>query len=191
MLAGLTALLGGGNGGGGAAFESIATANGSGGFSLTFTGIPSTYKHLQIRGIFRDGRTVNTVDVPITIQFNSDSGANYISHYLRGDGSTVTAGSSGTGATYINIYDAGVTAGTTSGTFGVSVIDIHDYNSASKYKTVRGFAGGDANTSSSDFKIALSSGLWLSTSAVTSITLTSIGNGIASGSTFALYGIKG
>jgi hypothetical protein len=168
----------------------IQRVTGTGGFSLTFTSIPQGYKHLQIRGLFRDGRTVNTVDVPISISFNSDTGSNYISHTLRGNGSTVTSDSSGT-ISSIYVYDAGVTAGTTAGIFGGSIIDIHDYSSTSKYKTVRGFAGGDAATASTNFKTSLSSGLWLSTNAINSITLTSIGNGIATGSTFALYGMVG
>lgn len=173
-------------------YESIASATGTGSSpTITFSSIPSTYKHLQIRGIYRDTRTVNTVDVPICLRFNSDSGANYISHQLTGNGSAASAASSGTGDDKINIYNAGVTDGTTAGIVGASIIDIIDYASTTKNKTVRGFAGGDGNTASTDFKISLSSGLWLSTSAVTSITVFGTAANFTTLTTFALYGIKG
>jgi hypothetical protein len=182
----------GAGGAAGGSFESIATATGTGSSAtITFSSIPSTYKHLQIRGIYRDTRTVNTIDVPISIRFNSDSGGNYISHQLTGNGSAASAASSGTGDDKINIYNAGVTDGTSAGIVGASIIDIIDYASTTKNKTVRGFAGGDANTASTDFKVSLSSGLWINTAAVTSITVFGTAANLSTSTVFSLYGIKG
>jgi hypothetical protein len=173
-------------------YESIASATGTGSSAtITFSSIPGTYKHLQIRGIYRDTRTVNTIDVPICLRFNSDSGANYISHELTGNGSSASAASSGTGDDKINIYNAGVTDGTAANIVGASIIDIHDYASTTKNKTVRGFAGGDANTASTDFKVSLSSGLWINTAAITSITVFSTAANLTTSTVFSLYGIKG
>ena len=90
MLAGLTGLLGGG-GGGATAFDSIQTLTPSAGStSATFTSIPSTYKHLQIRCISRRNDAGSALGTDL-IQFNSDSSANYAWHNLSGDGSTVSA----------------------------------------------------------------------------------------------------
>ena len=88
-------------------------------------------------------------------------------------------------------YEKGFISGSTdSSTFTPSIVDIVDYGSASKYKTVRSFDGADMNGSGTE--INLTSGLWLSTSAITSITLTTTGGyAFRAGTTFALYGIKG
>lgn len=165
----------------GTAFESIATTTASGSQnSLTFSSIPTTYQHLQIRFMsFSSGE--NTY-----LRFNSDSGSNYIRHGLYGNGTTAGA----FGSTAQTSIDSGAygTDESTTNPF-VAIIDIHDYNSTSKTKTVRIFSGADKNGSGA---VNLFSGLWNSTSAITSITLTTTAAGNwTSNSTFALYGIKG
>ena len=170
------------------AFESIQTVTvGSGGTaSVSFTSIPSTYQHLQIRGI---GRTTNsgTIGNP-GITFNADTNANnYTLHILYGDGSSAAAlgGGAGTGT------DTSITTGSTAGAniFGVAVIDILDYASTNKYKTVRSLTGADLNGSGT---IRLYSNLWMNTSAITSITLKpSASASYSEYSQLALYGIKG
>ena len=74
MLNNIVALLGNGAAaGGGTSYESIATVTvGAGGSSsISFTSIPSTYKHLQIRAITRDTGTsyINN----LAGYFNTDS----------------------------------------------------------------------------------------------------------------------
>ena len=66
-------------------FESISTQTLSGSASsVTFSSIPSTYKHLQIRAIAQfSGGGVSYV--PIT--FNGDTGLNYSYHWIYGNGS--------------------------------------------------------------------------------------------------------
>ena len=189
MLAGLTALLGGGNGGGGAAFESIATLAGSG-TSVTFSSIPSTYKHLQIRYIYREGNA-SSGNQNLGLQLNADASASYAYHYLYGDGSAASAGGS-SAQTSIVLLGAGPGNNATASVFGAGVIDIHDYSSTSKAKTVRSFHGCDLNTASTNWTAELASGLWTSTAAVSSIkVLAASASGFASGTTFALYGVKG
>ena len=162
-------------------YESIASATGTGSSdTITFSSIPSTYTHLQIRTNAGDG-----AGNIINMRFNSDSGSNYSFHWLRGNGTAATAGGS---ATQTEISYSGYARGISS-IMGVSITDIIDYASTSKYKTARTFFGYDLNGSGA---VHLSSGLWQSTSAITSISL--INNGGASfstASTFALYGIKG
>ena len=162
-------------------FESIATANGTGSVStLTFSSIPSTFKHLQIRGNANDlnGNT-------LAIRFNSDTGSNYAFHRLLGNGATASATgfATQTWANYVGYL------GVNADQMAAFLVDVHDYASTSKYKTIRTFTGNDRNGSGF---VSLSSGLWQSTSAVTSIDLISTGsNNFTSNTTFALYGIKG
>jgi len=168
-------------------YESIATVTASGGeTSLTFSSIPSTYKHLQIRGITRraDSGSVIATD---NLRFNGDTGINYFYHRLQGDGTTATAGSGG-GATSDIVFSRGAGATATAGIFGSVVADIHDYASTTKNKTVRSFTGFDLNGSGN---VYLLSGAWFNTAAITSITIYPNGNTIAAGTTYALYGIKG
>lgn len=168
-------------------FESIATFTGTGSSgTITFSSIPSTYKHLQIRYIARSSRAVTQNDMDIT--FNSDTGANYSEHYLNGN--ATSAGSSGSASTTrIRIANATTGSQTTANVMGVGVIDIQDYSSNSKNKTLRAVTGVDANGGASS--IFLSSGLWMSTNPITSVSFTSASGNFETSSVFALYGIKG
>jgi len=162
-------------------FESIATVNGTGSAAtLTFSSIPSTFKSLQIRCIAGD-----TAGGLINLQFNSDTGSNYAYHWMRGNGTSATAAGY---VTQTKIGFAGYSWGT-SPIMGVSIIDIIDYASTTKAKTSRAFWGHDNNLSG---VVSLSSGLWTSTSAITSISLiNNSANNFSTATSFALYGIKG
>jgi hypothetical protein len=169
-------------------YESIATVTvGSGGSaSISFTSIPSTYSHLQIRGIARTARSAQVGD-PLLFTFNSDSASNYNYHYLQGDGSGVSVGAS-TSQNNFWMYRASG-AGATASVFGAIVVDILDYKDTNKFKTVRGLGGVDNNGGGD---ISLSSAAWRSTSAITSITIVNFSaTNFQQYSTFALYGIKG
>jgi hypothetical protein len=164
------------------AYESIATSTvGSGGVSsVTFGSIPSTFTHLQIRYIARNSSlSSNTI-----MRFNGDSGSNYSTHYLLGNGSSASVGAE-TSSTYI--YTDILSATSTS--YAPAVVDILDYANTNKYKTSRAIAGLDMNGSGTIWSV---SGSWRNVAAITSITL-SIGAGFnfAEYSHFALYGIKG
>ena len=189
MLNSIVALYDSGAGGGGGAYESIATVTASGGeSSLSFTSIPSTYTSLQIRGITRaNDASTNASDM--TIRFNSDTASNYAYHILQGTGAAASASGGATQSliyTFRNVAGGGADAGI----FGASIVDVHDYASTSKYKTLRAFAGSDRNAADTTYRMQISSGLWQSTSAITSITL-GCGANFASGTVFSLYGIKG
>ena len=172
-------------------YESIATVTvGSGGqSSISFTSIPSTYKHLQVRWIARTNRA-NALDA-IDLQFNSDtSQGNYVRHELDGNGASASSSAgypqSGNYPYWIT-YVAGNNA--TSGVFGAGVIDILDYANTNKYKTSRSLGGYDNNGSG---YVNLFSHLYMVTTAISSLQLTSsLASGFQEYSKFALYGIKG
>ena len=169
-------------------YESIATVSvGSGGTSAAeFTSIPSTYTHLQIRGIARSTRTDLADGINMT--FNSDTGSNYSWHYVRGDGGSAGAGGAASQTEILVSYDLAA-ANALANEFGVFVIDILDYSNTNKYKTTRHLAGNDRNGAGA---VGLCSGNWRSTSAITSIKLKPYWGAYnwVQYSSFALYGIK-
>jgi hypothetical protein len=156
---------------------------GSGGSAtISFTSIPATYKHLQLRGIGRDdlGNSVN-------MTFNSDTGTNYARHRLIGNGTAASATGTISLANIPLLANAGLP--TAANTFGVFVIDILDYTNTNKYTTARVLSGKDINASGG---VDFTSGLWLNTNAISTITLTAASSAIFQQySQFALYGIKG
>lgn len=161
-------------------FESISTTTvGAGGTStITFSSIPSTYQHLQIRMM-----AITSTGASITVRFNSDSGSNYSQHQIFGDGGS--AGSGG-GVSQTSVF-ASLMGGSSTAPGG-SIIEVLDYNNSNKNSTVRSLGGYDANGSG---YIMLRSGVWMNTAAVTTIQL-GLSTGTFSQYTHAaLYGIKG
>jgi hypothetical protein len=174
-------------------YDSIATTTvGAGGVSsVTFSSIPATYTHLQVRYLAQTNRATYGRDA-IYLRFNSDSATNYSYHTLAGDGGTVYSGASGTQDKMLLPEVGTTTAGAS--IFGVGVVDILSYTNTSKNKTVRSIGGGDHNgtVASLGAEVSLRSGAWYSTSAINSITFyPTSGSTISQYSKIALYGIKG
>ena len=163
-------------------YESIATSTPSGVSTITFSSIPSTYSSLQIRAIAK--RDSASTSGSSNLRFNGDTAANYVRHFLRGSGAAATAGAS-TAQTSIECFEHTGNDAAVTNMMGVLILDIQDYASTTKNKVIRTISGNDQNGAGN---IYLTSGLWLSTAAVTSITLFSSTNYL--NTTFALYGIK-
>ena len=160
-------------------YESIATTTlATATASITFSSIPQTYSHLQLRYIARN----DTANYFVRIRFNgSTTATDYTYHILNGTGSAVTVG-------YENDGMYAPRQSSASNTFGAGVVDILDYTSTNKYKTIRGFGGRDANGSGDvDF---LSGFYKANTNAITSIEITVAAGNYTQYSHFALYGIR-
>ena len=153
---------------------------GSGGSSsITFSSIPATYTHLQIRMLTASSNP----SASMTMNFNSDnSSANYRNHSTFGTGSTTFSNTDGN-AEYIGMQGSAMTTGP-----GVQIIDILDYKNTNKYTTSRWLSGYDANGSGYVF---YGSSLWMNTAAVNQIVIARNTSGFFQYSQFALYGIKG
>lgn len=168
------------------AYELISTTVlGSSATTVTLNSIPSTYKHLQIRFTARNDDT-GSWDY-MRVRFNADTTSTYARHGLNGNGVGV---SSDFAQNTAGMTLAKVTAnGGPSNAYGVAVLDIFDYTNTSKNKTVRALSG-HHGTGARD--INMNSGLWPSTSAITSVTFAPVFSAnIMTGSRFSLYGIKG
>lgn len=164
-------------------FDSIATATAPGGTTtLSFSSIPGTYQHLHLRGIVRS----ETAGDIIELRINGVS-SGYRQHRLLGNRVAASAANttSGTG-----IFLAGVgNSGTSNSHYDVFYLDILDYASTTKTKVVRLFSGSER--ASSDSIVYLGSGLYNATTAITSLSVVGQSYNISSGSSVALYGIKG
>jgi len=156
------------------------TVGSAGASSVTFSSIPATYTHLQIRATMLNASNLYS----IKLRFNGDTATNYSAHQIFATGSIAGAGAEtsvdigliGIGAVSTSLYSAGM------------VTDILDYANTNKYKTVRSLSGGDGNGSG---QIKISSVGWRSTSAVNSIYINADGSTFNQYTSFALYGIKG
>jgi hypothetical protein len=168
-------------------YESIATTTvGSGGSSsISFTSIPSTYTHLQVRLISRT--TIASTSANVQVTFNSDTtSGNYSFHRLIGDGSS--ASSYGQSGLDNIVLSAGANSGTS--VFGNGVLDILDYANTNKYKTTKILTGLERNNATDSY-VMFRSQVWTSTNAITSMTFTPSSGNFVEYSQFALYGIKG
>lgn len=155
--------------------------------SVTFSSIPQTYTHLQLRAFTKNG-TSSGVETSMLFQFNSDATyTNYYGrHLLYGDGASAAAAANNT-SSWVGAF-SGVTAQqATTSVFSSNIIDILDYTNTNKNKTVRVLGGTDYNGSGT---VIFGSGLWLNTAAITSIKVVPFANDFATYSSFALYGIK-
>jgi hypothetical protein len=179
------------------AFESIQTVTvGAGGQStISFTSIPSTYTHLQLRGACRSSGTGGLNNVGTLMRFNNDTGSNYWWHEVFGTSTGPTGGSYGQADSQIYIQPFSPDNGSASGIFGVNVTDILDYANTNKFKVSKTLNGDDlngANSGSQGGWVALVSGLWRNTGAINRIDIyMEGGTNLVQNSTYALYGVKG
>jgi hypothetical protein len=122
---------------GNAAYDPAATwliqrVNGTGSAgSITFSNIPQTYQHLQIRYF---SKTTNSSIYQMLMRINGNTGTVYAAHQLDGDGTSVVA-SGGASQTEMQLFTGLGSPGNSYTNIGsVGIIDIHDYASTTKIK---------------------------------------------------------
>jgi hypothetical protein len=159
---------------------------GAGGSSgVTFSAIPQTFTHLQIR-VFGRGTTSFSAGLSAYFQLNGDgTGSNYAVHGLFGDGSSAFS-SNATNAGTMSIQQALADSSAGANIFGVAIFDLLDYTNANKNKTARIIGGCDRSGSG---RAILQSALYTPTSAITQIIVGTDGN-FVQGSRIDLYGIN-
>lgn len=159
----------------GSTYTPIATTTlGSAAASYTFSSISGSYTDLVL--VINAINTVNGSSCKI--QFNGDTGTNYSTTWLEGNGTSASSGREST-ATSAFIYYNGNASVYNSSTANVI---IQNYSNATTYKTAISRFGNQAQTGAYI-------DLWRSTSAITSIALNAITQNFQAGSTFTLYGI--
>ena len=143
--------------------------------SYTFSSIPATYTDLVmvIAGI------PSTSTVGQTIRVNGDTGSNYSTTLINGNGTTAVSAryTSNTGWEGMN-YTAALSP------IYNTITSILNYSNTTTYKTALTRYNG------SNVEVSASVNLWRNTAAITSITALIPSGTYAAGSTFTLYGIK-
>ena len=173
---GISAASGAGGGGAGTDFQLISTQLLSGSAaSVTFSSIPSTFRHIQLRSTAA-GNASNNANLTMN---GVTSG--YAYHYLLGNGGSVSS-SAITSAASIQLSGFNVAE---SPSFSGSIIDILDYSQTTKNKTVRAFIGVSSPFTNN---VNLTSGSSFTTAAVTSLTIAAASGSLLTGSRFSLYG---
>lgn len=159
----------------GSTYTPIATTTlGSAAASYTFSSIPATYTDLVIVA-----NGLGSGNTGLGMQFNGDTASNYSATFLEGSG---TAAISERQASVGSIRVAWNSLWDTS-TIANIIINVQNYSNTTTYKT-------SINRSNNSARYAEAIvGLWRSTAAITSITLSGSSTNLAAGSTFTLYGI--
>lgn len=143
--------------------------------TVTFSSISGAYTDLVLVC-----RHATAADANTQLRFNSDTGTNYSSTFLRGSGSTASS-TRDSNQTVMSLESNGFPTPA----FGaITIAHIMNYANTTTYKTTLS-RGSNANTGSGVSAVAH---LWRSTAAVTSMTLLSTST-FSSGSEFSLYGI--
>jgi hypothetical protein len=155
---------------------------------VTFSSIPGTYKHLMLVFQARDTNTSNA-DGSARMVLNTDTtAANYnATQYTLGSGTTTstnTAASSTSGAVFANI--PGVL--NQANAFSTGHVYIPNYAGTTFWK---GFVTRYESMFNSGATISsgVMSGVWKSTSAITTITINCSYTAFVNGSVFTLYGL--
>ena len=180
---GVLAVAGAGGGGGAAgAYEwletiSVGTAVASVEFTNVNSNYGSTYQHLQVRLTGRSSQN----EQRSRMRLNGDSGQNYATHLLFAGGSSVNSAA----GTNFNVMSLNMNDDQAN-VFGAGIVDLLDAFETTKNKTIR-HLGGIAGTTN---EIALTSGVWLNTAAITTITLRVDSGNYEVGSRFSLYGLR-
>jgi hypothetical protein len=152
--------------------------------SVTFTGIPTTYEHLQLRISGKEDAT--GADGAFGLQFNGDTTSNYVFHRMQGS-NTTASGASATVQSGLWLYYY-ATNGDDASLYGGGVIDILDYRNPNKNTTILQLAG---TAGAGTPRVVFESGLWPYTPAVTSIAvIPGFGGNLVRGSEFTLYGLN-
>jgi len=167
------------------AYELITTLTPNAVSSFSFTSIPSTYTHLQLRATVRGN--YSSTNMGFTVTFNGDTAANYSYHNLRGANSAISSGATASASNYSGLsHPANMAA---ANYFSGFVWDILDYANTNKFKTSKIFNG--FVTASNNNQITYDSSSWRSTAAINQITFNVVVGSVVTGTRFSLYGIKG
>lgn len=148
--------------------------------SITFNSIPQIYTDLYLVISVRNSSTTSAVT---RMQFNNDTGSNYYSRLVYGNGSSATTYAETSASFYLGDHPQSTW---TSDTFGSTALTIQSYAEAvAKSVSCETVAENNATTSWQQ----LSTHLWSNTSAITTLKVFPLGGNFAAYSSATLWGI--
>ena len=155
--------------------------------TLTFSSIAATYRDLRI--VVRGQTSAAATVAEVRIQFNADTGSNYVQESTTTNGAT----NSSAGVTSQTYLFTGWLQGSTGPTnaSAASRIDILDYRGTTFQKTVIASGGTRAVAvpATTDLFNLTMNGWWNNTAAITSVTVFLSSGNYVTGSTVSLYGL--
>lgn len=165
-------------------YYNIQTLTGSTSTPQSFTSIPSTYKHLQIRGVWLPSSTVDLcIAVNNTIPVDAQA--------LVGTGTNPPSmGNSDLSPTYGWYVDIGNFTSSYPNYMTPFIVDFYDYASANKVKVGRMQVGTDMSSGDTKSRVGIKTAYWNTTSPISSIVFYQTGSSFNSISHLALYGIE-
>ena len=166
--------------------NSSATAGSNVSNTISFTNIPSTYKHLRIQCIMKDTWSASGFGEAYMYFNNVVTGNPYAHHWTSISGTTSTS-------SYLTSRNDGIFFGVEprnqdNNAFGTATVEIYDYANTNKAKIIKGVAGAEWGANAN---VQILSGMSNNTAAINSIQIGPNGYGFQYRSTFALYGMKG
>lgn len=169
------------------AFDALATivvpSGGAG--VVTFTAIPSNYRHLQIRTSAR--LTSGSATNYMWARFNGDGNSIYSMHQFLSMGASSSSAYNGTASFNIIERLAGGTA--VSNVFGAIVWDIYDYTTT-KTKTSKALGGVESNTGNTNGQVYFNGNLYTGSGPIQSIELAQETANFVENTIISLYGVK-
>jgi hypothetical protein len=159
------------------AYFSLGTTTVTGGSvaDITFSSIPSNFKHLEIRY-----SVLCTSASDVYLQYNSDTASNYRYHLLQTNGVSVYSDQNTATGNYIGPIVASPSP-------ACGIIQIMDYANTNKFKTNKSLVNSDNNGGG---YASLTSSMWRNTNAVSTIRFYAAQNLLVN-SKVSLYGIVG
>ena len=169
---------------GGGAVELIATQTlAAPAAGIYLTGIPQTYKDLELRVLARS--TYAAVTDNLAIQFNADGSADYEYVYAPIASGTLS-GATSSSVTYGYVGDVPA-ASEAAGYFGSYDIEVPEYATVGLFKVYRSF-GSISVPSSNEPQMYLSNGQWSKSDPITQLTVFTVSSDLSAGTTVSLYG---
>jgi hypothetical protein len=171
-------------------FESIAsTVVGAGGASeITFSGIPATYQHLQLR-YFAPSTQSTSTSWSLYVGNGGISTSGYTYHDIYAYGNPVQGATTRPNESLIELHF--IPGGISTPVAGI--VDILDYANTNKNKSIRALSGHVDTSSGNGSQNWVTGGAWLNNSAITHIRFQygTGSNTMPQYTRASLYGIKG
>jgi hypothetical protein len=147
--------------------------------------IPQNFSALMLVALVRGD--MNNTNVGINVQFNGDTGSNYIfeNFYVAG------AATGEAGSIAQNFIFVGAATGATAPANAFTVLEakIPFYTSTVAHKGLVASSGQRVDTTTSGIYTHRPAGFWLSTAPITSMTIFPGSGNLVAGSSFVLYGL--
>lgn len=152
---------------------------------VTFSSIPATYRDLEI--CIRGRGTTAAVEIPIHLQFNGDTAANYHAAVGVADGVSCTSAQNLSQTAMERLMDIPAASATASYA-GSGVIVIGNYRGTTFFKSACGLSGQSRSSASQGTRAEIGGGIWLSTAAINAVKVFPAAGAWVDNSVVSLYG---